>query len=184
MMEDLAMHLLEILMNSVKAGARTLTLKIYDSWLDNVIRMIIIDDGCGMSEDMASRAADPFTTSRTTRKIGMGLAFMKGLTETCNGSFELKSVVGEGTEVIAEVEKECIDTPPLGDLGDISMSTIQANPEIDYTLEYTTDSNKFVFTSMEVRKELEGVSLMEPEILLWIKEYINQGIEQAKEDTL
>ena len=184
MMEDLAMHLLEILMNSVKAGARTLTLKIYDSWTDNVIRMTIIDDGCGMSEEMASRAADPFTTSRTTRKIGMGLAFMKGLTETCNGSFELKSQVGVGTEVIAEVEKECIDTPPLGDLGEISMETIQANPDIDYILEYTTDSNQFVFTSMEVRKELDGVSLMEPEILLWIKEYINQGIEQAKEDTL
>ena len=83
-----------------------------------------------------------------------------------------------------QYDKIIIDTPPLGDLGDISMSTIQANPDIDYTLEYTTDSNKFVFTSMEVRKELEGVSLMEPEILLWIKEYINQGIEQAKEDTL
>ncbi|MCR4951651.1 MAG: ATP-binding protein [Solobacterium sp.] len=184
MMEDLAMHLLEILMNSVKAGAGTLTLKIYDSWLDNVIRMTIIDDGCGMDEEMAKKAADPFTTSRTTRKIGMGLAFMKGLTETCNGSFSLDSEVGKGTTITAEVEKECIDTPPLGDLGEISMETIQANPDIDYTLEYTTDSNHFIFTSMEVRKELDGVSLMEPEILLWIKEYINQGIEQAKEDTL
>jgi hypothetical protein len=137
-----------------------------------------------MDEEMAKKAADPFTTSRTTRKIGMGLAFMKGLTETCNGSFSLDSEVGKGTTVTAEVEKECIDTPPLGDLGEISMETIQANPDIDYTLEYTTDSNQFVFTSMEVRKELDGVSLMEPEILLWIKEYINQGIEQAKEDTL
>ena len=142
MMEDLAMHILEILMNSIKAGASLITLKIRDSFNDDVIAFSIEDDGKGMDEEMVKKAADPFTTSRTTRRIGMGLAFMKGLAETCGGSFA-----------------------------------------IDYVLEYETDYGQFVFDTRIIKEELAGVSLLEPEILIWIKEYINQGIEQAKEDT-
>jgi hypothetical protein len=106
---------------------------------------------------------------------------MKGLCEICNGSFHIESEEGKGTKVIAEVEKDNIDTPPLGDFGAMMMYAIQANEEIDYTLSYESDQNKFVFTSAEVRAMLDGVSMQEPEILLWIKEYINQNIEALEE---
>ena len=85
--------------------------------------------------------------------------------------------------VEASVQKLNIDTPDLGDIGEIMMESIQSDESIDYILEYKTDYNEFTFESEAVKKELEGVSLLEPEILLWIKDYINQGIEQAKEDT-
>ena len=183
MMEDLAMHILEILMNSIKADSTKIILKILDSFEKDIISFSIEDDGKGMDEDMVQRAADPFTTSRTTRRIGMGLAFMKGLAETCGGSFNIESTVGKGTKVTASVQKLNIDTPELGDLGEMMMEAIQSDENIDYVLEYTTDYGQFVFESSFIKKELEGVSLLEPEILIWIKEYINQGIEQAKEDT-
>ncbi len=184
MMEDIAMHILEILMNSIKAGASKIILTIYDSLQDDVIAISVEDNGKGMDEAMTKKAADPFTTSRTTRKIGMGLAFMKGLAETCNGTFEIRSQVGVGTVVRASVQKLNIDTPGLGDIGEMMMEAIQSDENIDYVLDYKTDFNQFVFESETVKRELDGVSLLEPEILLWIKEYINQGIEQAKEDTL
>ena len=181
MMEDLAMQILELLMNSIQAGAKKITLLISDSKKENRIRMELSDDGKGMSEELLKKVTDPFTTTRTTRKVGMGVSFMKGLCEICNGSFHIESEEGKGTKVIAEVEKDNIDTPPLGDLGAMMMYAIQANEEIDYTLSYESDQNKFVFTSAEVRAMLDGVSMQEPEILLWIKEYINQNIEALEE---
>lgn len=183
MMEDIAMHILEILMNSIKAGASLIILKIRDSFNDDIISVSVEDNGKGMDAEMAAKAADPFTTSRTTRRIGMGLSFMKGLAETCGGTFRLSSEPGKGTLVEASVQKLNIDTPDLGDIGEIMMASIQSDENIDYVLEYTTDYSEFIFDSREIKKELEGVSLAEPEILLWIKDYINQGIEQAKEDT-
>lgn len=184
MMEDIAMHILEILMNSISAGATKLLLKIRNSYKDDVIEIEVDDNGKGMKEEVAKRAADPFTTSRKTRKIGMGLAFLKGLCDTCEGEFKIESEVGVGTKVFAKVKKSHIDTPELGDLGEISMASLQANEDLDYTLEYNNDSTSFIFSSEEIREQLDGVSIIEPDILLWIKDYINQGIKQAEEEII
>ncbi len=180
-MQDLAMHMLEILMNSIGAGAEKVVLSIRDSAADNRIDMRVEDNGCGMSEEMVRKVTDPFTTSRKTRKVGLGVAFMKGLTEQCGGSFDIKSVLGEGTVVSASVQRDHIDLPPMGDIGEMIMYAIQANENTDIELYYTTDNDRFVFSSSEVRQQLEGISLVEPDVLLWIKEYINEGITHAKE---
>ena len=113
MMEDLAMHILEILMNSIGAKAGRILLKIRESVKDNIIEITVTDNGSGMSEEMVKTVADPFTTTRKTRKIGMGVAFMKGLTEQCGGTFGITSWPGEGTEVKASIVRDHIDAPPL-----------------------------------------------------------------------
>ncbi|NCB33580.1 MAG: ATP-binding protein [Erysipelotrichia bacterium] len=182
MMEDLAMQILELLMNSIQAGSRKIILKIRDSLKDNVISIDLRDDGKGMSQDLVKKVTDPFTTSRTTRKVGMGVAFMKGLTEECNGTFAVKSDVGKGTCISATVQKDFIDTPPIGDLGEMMMACIQANEDISYEMIYETDTYKFVFASSEIKEQLAGVSMLDSSILLWIKEYINQNVEGKKED--
>ncbi len=181
MMQDLAMQTLEILMNSVGAKADTVILRIRESEHDNRIDIEVEDNGCGMSPEMVQKVTDPFTTSRKTRKVGLGVAFMKGLTEQCNGSFDIQSTVGVGTTVRASIQKDHIDAPPMGDLGEMIMYVIQADENIDFQFYYTTDNGNFEFLSEAVKQELEGVSLLEPEILLWIKEYINEGIIHAKE---
>ncbi len=182
MMEDLAMHLLEILMNSIHAGAKKIIVKIINSTKHDLIFVSVLDDGKGMDEETARKAADPFHTSRKTRKVGMGLAFLKGLAEMCGGTFTLVSEPGKGTAVEATVQKSNIDTPPLGDIGEIMMDSIQANGEIEYELIYSDDDGQFTFSTNEVKEMLDGVSILEPEILLWIKDYINQGISKSKED--
>ncbi|MBR2801859.1 MAG: ATP-binding protein [Erysipelotrichaceae bacterium] len=181
MMEDLAMQMLELLMNSIQAGAENITLEITDSLRNDCIVMLLLDDGKGMSKELLERVSDPFTTTRKTRKVGLGVSFMKGLCESCDGSFAIESEEGKGTKVRSEVRKSHLDTPPLGDLGAMMMYAIQANEDINYTLSYRNDQNEFVFRSTEVRKELDGVSMLEPEILLWIKEYINQNIKALEE---
>ncbi len=181
MMQDLAMQTLEILMNSVGAKAGRVILRIRESEHDNRIDIEVEDNGCGMSPEMVQKVTDPFTTSRKTRKVGLGVAFMKGLTEQCSGSFDIQSTVGVGTTVRASIQKDHIDAPPMGDLGEMIMYVIQADENVDLEFYYTTDNGNFEFLSEQVRQELDGVSLLEPEILLWIKEYINEGVMHAKE---
>ena len=184
MMEDLAMHLIEILMNSIHAGATKIFVTIFSSTKNDEIQIIVEDNGKGMDKEKAESVSDPFVTSRETRKIGMGLAFLKGLSEMCNGSYKLESGVGIGTVVEAKVQKSHIDVPPLGNLGEMSMAVIQANPDIDYKLQYKSDNDEFLFDTEIVKRELDGISLIEPDILLWIKDYINQGIAQIEEETV
>ena len=183
MMEDLAMHTLEIVMNSVHAGAKNIKIEITDSAAGDELVISVTDDGKGMDEETARKAADPFYTSRTTRKIGMGLAFMKGLAETCSGTFTLNSVPGEGTVVRASVQRSNIDTPPPGDFGQMLMESIQANGETEYEFVYITDDGRFEFDTASAREMLDGVDILEPEVLLWIREYINEGINSVKEGT-
>ena len=183
MMEDLAMHTLELLMNSVHAGAKKIEVTITDSDERDEMVISVLDDGRGMDQETAERAADPFYTSRKTRKIGMGLAFLKGMAETCGGSFTLESAPGEGTLVRASAQKSNIDTPPPGDFGQMMMESIQADGDVDYEFAYITDDGRFEFSTAEIRETLDGVSILEPEVLLWIREYINEGINRVKEES-
>ena len=175
-MEDLAMHMLEIIMNSVGAESKNIHTEIMDSEKENLFSMSIEDDGRGMHKALLSRVADPFTTTRDTRRIGMGVPFMKGLTEQCGGTFDIKSTPGVGTKLSATVMRNHIDRPPLGDLGEMMMHAIQGNERIDHLLTYKTDDGEFIFDTREIRRELEGVSLTEPEILIWMRDYINENL--------
>lgn len=182
MMEDLAMHLLEILVNSVSAGAKKIILKMIESTKRDVIEMSIEDDGKGMDQKQAEEFVNPFRTSRTTRSIGLGLSFLKGLADQCHGSFSIQSQKGVGTKVNCSVQRSFIDTPPIGDMGQTLMSVIQANENIHLVFVYELDGQQFLFDTDEIHKQLEGVSLLEPNILLWIHDYINTGIASLSKE--
>lgn len=184
MMQDLAMQILEIIMNSIHADSTLIEISIVDSVNEDRISFEMRDNGKGMSKEVVERVCNPFMTSRTTRKIGLGVSFLKGLTEQCNGNFYINSEVGKGTTVYASVQKSHWDVPPFGNLGEMMMISIQSNEKIDYLFTYKSDFDTFIFDTKEVRKQIEGVSILEPDILIWIKEYINQGIQTTKEKFL
>ena len=181
MMPDLATHLLEIIQNSIAAGARRVSIRVLESKLTNTITMSIEDDGKGMNEETVRNVTNPFVTSRTTRRVGLGTSFLKGLTDACEGSLDIESEVGKGTKVTAEVRRDHIDLPPFGDFGEMIMICIQGAGDTDLAFEYGIDEERFLFDTAEVKTMLEGVSIAEPEILLWIRGYINEGIERVKE---
>ena len=121
MMQNLSMHVLDIAANSVRAKATKVSVAVVDSELRNQIKITVSDNGCGMNEEMCRKVQDPFFTSRTTRKIGLGVPFFKELSEQCGGEFSLKSKEGAGTEISASMQRDHWDTPPMGDIGDAEM---------------------------------------------------------------
>ena len=176
MMQDLAMHILDLGQNSIRANASVIHL---DLWIDDAkdtITFRLEDNGCGMDEEMQQRVLDPFFSTRTTRKIGLGIPLIKELAELCNGTFQLKSTVNVGTTLEITLQKSCWDTPPLGDVGEAIMMLIQADGCIEYEFHYR-HHEEFIMKTTEIKEILGDVNIQEPEILIWLKEYINENMK-------
>ena len=173
-MKDLSLNVLDVTHNSISAKASHITVALTDR--DGCIRITITDDGCGMSEDMLRKVTDPFTTTRTTRRVGMGLPLLKMAAEQTGGSLSIKSTLGEGTEVEALFVKDHIDCPPLGDMASTVSMLMGAVPaECDLRYIYETSAGEFSVSTSEIREIIgEDMSLNEPEIQMWLKEYIEE----------
>ena len=173
-MKDLSLNVLDITHNSISAGAEHIDLSI--SIDTESIIICITDDGCGMDEDMLARVTDPFTTTRTTRKVGMGIPLFKLAAEQTKGTLSIKSKKGEGTEVRAVFNKNHIDCPPLGDMASTAAMLMAAVPaESDLTYTFSTEKGSFSIGTAEIREILgTDISLSEPEVQMWIREYIQE----------
>lgn len=172
-MRELSLNILDIVENSVKAEAKIVYIDVIAK--DNVLTISIKDDGKGMSEEFLSRVTDPYTTTRTTRKVGMGLPFLKMEAEMAGGTFDIRSKLGEGTVVTTTFDIDHIDRPPLGDLGETMSTLISNGDEVDYVLHFVFKDTDFVFDTRELKAQLDGVPMDEPEVLLFIKNYIREN---------
>ncbi|MGN0795622.1 MAG: ATP-binding protein [Christensenellales bacterium] len=175
-MRELALNILDIVENSVKADAKLVEIDVIAK--DNLLTIAIRDDGKGMSEEFLAKVTDPYTTTRTTRKVGMGLPLLKMEAEMAGGVFKIESKLGVGTTVTCCFEINHIDRPPLGDLGE-TMSTLLCNGDlVDYVLNYSVDEVGFTLDTRELKNELDGIPLDEPEVLLFVKNFIRENISQ------
>jgi Signal transduction histidine kinase len=174
-MKELSLNVLDLVQNSISAGARNISINIIESEAEDILSISINDDGCGMDEELLSRVADPFTTTRTTRRVGMGLPLFKLEAEMSGGSFNIESLKGRGTKVSASFCLKNIDRPPLGDMAATMTALIQGSPDLDFVYTRLSGKGKFVFSTAEIKKTLDGVPLAEPEVLRWIGEYIAEN---------
>lgn len=172
-MRELSLHILDIVENSVKAGASLI--KVYVVAEKGYIEIEVVDNGKGMDAEFLKRVCDPFTTTRTTRKVGLGIPLLKMAAETANGSFEITSAEGIGTTVYASFEIDNVDRAPLGDL--VSTITTQLSNTTDYVWTYKVNEREFIFDTREVKKELDGVPIDSPEIMVFIKDLITDNLE-------
>ena len=178
MLEDLSQHVLDIAENSVMAKATKVSIQIIEKKSEDLLRMTIADNGCGMSAEFVARVTDPFTTSRTTRRVGMGLPFLKQSAEMCEGSFRIDSTQGVGTTTEASFRYSSIDRPPLGDLPSTVMTLLMGNPEIDWTYTHITDQGEFVLAMAELEEALEDLELLRtPEIGLWLRDHVREKLD-------
>ena len=180
-MQELALNILDIVQNSIRAGA-TLT-EIDVSVVAGILRISIKDNGCGMSPEFLAKVTDPFTTSRTTRKVGMGLPLLKMGAEGSGGSFEITSKEGVGTTVTTTYRVDHIDRMPLGDVADTVASLILTAPDRDFTLNYTVDGKNYCFDTREVRTALSpddpaSAPLDDLELNQWIRSTISENITE------
>ena len=177
-MRELALNILDITENSVKAKATLIEITVKEE--GNLMTVIIKDNGCGMSESFAQKVLNPFTTTRTTRKVGLGLPFYKMASEQTGGNLTLKTKEGVGTEVTATFYTDHIDCMPLGSMGGTVSTLLVGNTHIRYIFTYEKDGVSFVFDTAELQEALGGESLDTPEILSLIEDMIDENINEIK----
>lgn len=180
-MKEISLNILDVVGNSVKAKASRIDITVAESMARDIIELTIEDDGCGMSPEFLARVTDPFTTTRTTRKVGLGLPLLKMAAESCNGSFAIDSVEGRGTKVRATFQLSHLDRMPLGNMAETMVTLISACDSIRYVYTHQTDTDTFVMDTQEIQKVLgEEIPLSSPEILAWINEYVKENLENIK----
>ncbi|GAB6088075.1 ATP-binding protein [Alkaliphilus crotonatoxidans] len=177
-MKELSLHILDIAENGIRAKATQIKITIVENLKTDRLHITIEDNGYGMEEDFLDKVLDPFTTTRTTRRVGLGLPFFKRAAEECNGQMRISSNPGQGTIVEATFQHSHIDRVPLGNMAETLTTLILANDSIDYIYEHFYNENKFFFSTIEIKKRLQDISISEVEVVLWIKEYIEEGLKE------
>ena len=182
MMQDIAMYMLDIANNALNAQAKNIKIKLDIDKREDRLSLCIEDDGVGMDEKTLMKVVDPFFTTRTTRGVGLGVAFFKALADQCDGTFTIKSKINEGTIIRVDIRNSHIDRPPLGDIVETITTLIQANSLVDYQFEYRLEDDVLVFNTKDIKEILEDININEPGVLVWIKNYLKEGINHIKED--
>ncbi len=180
-MDELSLYVLDITMNSVRAGATHISIELIEQgeWL----HFRVSDNGCGMTGEQVDKLANPFFTTRKTRKVGLGIPFLKMLAEMTGGGVEITSVHESesdrhGTVTHATFGKNHIDFIPLGDMIETVKTLIQGSPDIDFEYSHKTEQGEVMLSTRDLREVLgEDISLGEPEILSWIGSYLEEQYE-------
>lgn len=176
MVEDICFHLVDLVQNSVAAGARTIRLGIMESEKENTLTLDISDDGRGMDGQTLEKVQDPFFTSKSFKKVGLGIPLLKATAQACRGGFAIRSQVGRGTEVSARMERGHLDCPPMGNLPDTLLSLLVSLDGIDLQFAYRSDRGEFSISSHAVREQVGEIHFSHPDIYRFLKDYILAGL--------
>jgi anti-sigma regulatory factor (Ser/Thr protein kinase) len=177
-LRELALHLLDIAENSVSAQADTIHIIVEENHTTDRLRMSVEDNGKGMSAEMVARVTDPFVTSRTTRKVGLGIPLLKAAAEACEGGLTIQSELGKGTCVAVEFQHSHIDRMPMGNLAATILTLVVGSPEIHWIFTCTVNNQTFEFDNQPVKEVLDGVPFSDPAILGYLRETLETGIAE------
>ena len=176
-MQELSLNILDIVQNSIKAKSTLIEISIIKYRAEKTMSIVILDDGCGMNKEQVQQVIDPFYTTRTTRKVGLGVPFFKMSAEMTGGTFFIDSEVGVGTKIKSTYNYENIDMMPIGDMAATMVSLISVNPEINFVYSYGIDQECFTMDTREVKVILEGMPINSYEVLMFIKDFINENYQ-------
>ena len=176
-MKELSLNILDLAQNGIKAGAKLISLEVNEDEAGYFV-FRVRDDGCGMTPDMVQKIRDPFFTTRTTRKVGMGVSLVDMLTTQCGGHLDITSVPGKGTLMEAYFAKDNIDRPPLGDLPVTMKVLVVGAPDLDFTLTYKHGATGFVFDTRKLRRELGQLAdFTSPVLYEWVEAFVRENIK-------
>ncbi|MDL2324220.1 ATP-binding protein [Ruminococcaceae bacterium OttesenSCG-928-A16] len=171
------MNILDIAENSVRAGSSNIEITLAQDTAQNSQTLVIKDDGKGMDAEMVQSVTDPFCTTRTTRKVGLGLPFLKMAAELTGGTLQIESAPGVGTTVTASFVLNHIDLAPLGNMGSTIATLVQCNPQLNFMYTFAKNNSRFVFDTREVRQILGDIPLSAPSVAIFIRDYITEQTE-------
>lgn len=178
-MKEISLHILDIMQNSIAAGATCIRLHVVQSTSQDTLEITIQDNGCGIEPELLRGIVDPFTTTRTTRRVGMGLPMFHASAQQAGGGLSVTSQVGRGTCVTARYQLSHIDCPVLGDLASTVQLQMVANPQIRLIFTYTTDHGQCSVDTQQINQILGEVPLNTPAVAQWLKEYLNDAIQSV-----
>lgn len=161
-MEDISLHILDIVENSIAAGADKVRISVNEDRENDVVSIEIKDNGKGMSQATLKKAPDPFFTRKKTRKVGLGLSLLRQAAEMANGKFFIKSKKGGGTTVTANFQYSHIDRQPLGDITETIETLVIGNPSVDFRYEHKKKGLLSTFDTKRIKKQLSKVPLSSP----------------------
>lgn len=177
-MEDLSLHVLDIVQNSVKAGASIVSVGITEDKRQDRLVLTVEDDGSGMDGETLARVTDPFFTTRTTRKVGLGLSFLKAAAIATGGDMTIASKPGYGTRVEAVFGYDHLDRPPLGRMDDTMAALIACNPDMEFVYRHRTGCGEYELDTREMRQMLGAVPLDTPAVVDWVRADVAEGLDE------
>lgn len=170
---------MDVAQNSVTAGATLITIRVIETGSRLLVE--ILDNGKGMTSEQVEHVADPFYTTRTTRKVGLGVSLFKMQAEMTGGTFAITSKPGEGTDVTATFDMGHVDMIPIGDMESTVLLLITCNPDTDFVYSRSRDDRAFTLDTRELRQVLGGdVPLNAPDVTVWIKEYLQENLDSIQ----
>lgn len=173
-MKELALHILDVAENGIAAGADRLEITIEESRRANRMVIVIEDNGRGVPPDIMGRITDPFYTTRTTRRVGLGLSLFENTANQCDGALKIESEPGGGTRVTASMAYDHIDRPPLGDMASTLMTLIYGNPDVALVCRYRADDTEVVVDTEETRKKFDSRPITDQDVFRHIMKQMEQ----------
>lgn len=177
MVEDLCFHLVDLVQNSVAAGAAVVCVEVRSRRDRDELTLAVRDDGRGMDRPTLRRVQDPFFTSKGFKKVGLGIPLLKATSESCRGDFRIASRLGRGTRVQARLRPSHVDCPPLGDLAGTVLTLVATLETVDLRFRFIGERGSFAISSAAAREQAGGLPLSHPEVYRFLGEFLRQGLE-------
>ncbi len=173
-MEELSLHILDIAMNSIRAGATEIAVEVTEDRARNLLAFAVRDNGCGMTEEQLAQIHDPFFTTRDTRRVGLGIPLLKQTAEQAGGGLAVTSSPGQGTAVEARFELDHVDRPPLGDIAATVWTLVVTNADVEFEYRHTIDGACFEVGTAELKQTLATRSLGKPRVAGALLKYLRE----------
>ena len=178
-MQEISLNILDIAQNSIRANAELIEIMIEENPERDLFAFTVKDNGCGMDEEMVKKVSDPFVTTRTTRKVGLGISLLKSAAQQTGGDIKIESKLGKGTTIRADFSHSQIDRQPLGDISAVMVSLISMNPEIDFVYTHKFMGEAFTLDTRELRSVIGvEVKLSEISVATWIQKFLNNNLSE------
>lgn len=177
-MRELSLHVMDIAENGIAAGANLIEIRMAEDKKGNRLRMSIKDNGRGIPPDLLHKVIDPFYTTRTSRRVGLGLSLLRDAAARCDGNFQIGSEEGQGTEVSTSFRLDHIDLAPLGDMASSVVSLIMGNADVDFVYAHDVDGKVFRMDTREIKKGLDGLPIDHPEVLKYLSSSIRESLAE------
>ena len=179
MFSEISLHILDIVQNSIKAGADFVEISLFVCTVTSRLQLTVQDNGCGMNKEQLAHCINPFFTTRTTRRVGLGIPFLKQSAECTGGTFTIISEEGAGTRITADYHMDHIDCIPLGDINATIYSLIIMNKERDFYYRYRVDEREFILDTRQIKEIMGEISVETPEVAFFLRTYLDENKKEV-----